>query len=379
MDRWHPPCSQLSVVPGVADVCKGDHLDLFGETIGRFPRIDDPQPLQFKVFNCRLHGSGRSGGVFILEFHPPVLSTRLPEKIEFRAGVGVPEIEIPIFLSQGSADAIQGKTFPGSAEPGRSVQLLRGFNGQQGMVQPGVAQVQFRPLHKTFPDVDKPGLEDADHERAFQNIAVFPDRHVGDAEGTAYLRIVQDVAVVMAQHGPEAAKRPGGDCDPQLGDVPFQKGRHVLVPPEQALIVRRRQEGSGQSPAPPQGLDGPGIDIAEAEPAQLNIGDPPGQGFRTLANQIPRGASQDDEPATFSLIHQIAHERKKIGQPLDLVDDDESRQILQCELRLFQPGKILGIFQIEIGIGGERSSQRRFSALPGAKNRRDGKYGHELG
>jgi len=32
--------------------------------------------------------------------------------------VSVPEIEIPIFLSQGSADAIQGKTFPGSAEPG---------------------------------------------------------------------------------------------------------------------------------------------------------------------------------------------------------------------------------------------------------------------
>jgi len=30
MDLWHPPCSQLSVLPSVADVCKGDHLDLFG-------------------------------------------------------------------------------------------------------------------------------------------------------------------------------------------------------------------------------------------------------------------------------------------------------------------------------------------------------------
>lgn len=71
--------------------------------------------------------------------------------------------------------------------------------------------------------------------------------------------------MVMAQHGPEAAKRPGGDCDPQLGDVPFQTG------------------------------------------------------------------------------------------------------------------KILGVFQIEIGISGERSRERRFPALPGAKNRGDGKYGHELG
>ena len=67
----------------------------------------------------------------------------------------------------------------------------------------------------------------------------------------------------MAQHGPEAAKGPGRDSDPQLGDIPFEKRRHVLVSLQQALIVRRGQEGWGQSPAPLQGLDGPGIDIAE--------------------------------------------------------------------------------------------------------------------
>jgi len=106
--RGPPPCSQLSEVPGVGDVGKGEHLDVFGERIGRFPGIDDPQPLQFKVFNCHVHGSGQSGGVFILEFHPPVLPTRLPEKIKFRAGVGVPEIEIPILLSQGSANEKKG-------------------------------------------------------------------------------------------------------------------------------------------------------------------------------------------------------------------------------------------------------------------------------
>jgi len=36
------PPSRLSVVPGVTDVCQGDHLDFFSETIGRFPGIDDP-------------------------------------------------------------------------------------------------------------------------------------------------------------------------------------------------------------------------------------------------------------------------------------------------------------------------------------------------
>ena len=50
--------------------------------------------------------------------------------------------------------------------------------------------------------------------------------------------VIQDLAVVMAQHGPEAAQGPGGDRDSQLGDVPFQEGRHVLIPPEQAFLVR---------------------------------------------------------------------------------------------------------------------------------------------
>jgi hypothetical protein len=45
---------QSSIVPGVADVRKGDHLDLLGKSIGCLPRIDDPQPLQGKVFHGRL-------------------------------------------------------------------------------------------------------------------------------------------------------------------------------------------------------------------------------------------------------------------------------------------------------------------------------------
>jgi hypothetical protein len=135
----------------------------------------------------------------------------------------------------------------------------------------------------------------------------------------------------------------------------------------------------GPPAAPPQGLNGSGIDVGQTETAQLKIGDPPGQGFRTLANQISGRASQDDELALFPLIHQGAQEGKKIWKPMDLIDHNESGKVLQGELRLFQTGKIPGVFQIEIGIGGERFGERRFSALPGAKNRRDGKYRDEIG
>ena len=75
-----------------------------------------------------------------------------------------------------------------------------------------------------------------------------------------------------------------------------------------------------------------------------------------MANQTLRSTSKNDESATFSVIHEIAQERKKVGQPLDLVNYDESRHVFQRELRLFKTGKILGVFQIEIRIGGKRSS-----------------------
>lgn len=90
----------LSVVPYFADLRNGKHLDFFGESIGRLSRIDHPQPLQFKVFNSCLHGTGQSGGVFILEFHAPVSALRLPEKVQLRAGVGVPKIEVPRYCQK---------------------------------------------------------------------------------------------------------------------------------------------------------------------------------------------------------------------------------------------------------------------------------------
>ena len=49
------------------------------------------------------------------------------------------------------------------------------------------------------------------------------------------------------------------------------------------------------------------------------------------------------------MIHQVAQEGKKIGQPLNPVDHDEPRRVFQGKLRLFQTGKILRVFQIEIG------------------------------
>ena len=78
------------------------------------------------------------------------------------------------------------------------------------------------------------------------------------------------------------------------------------------------------------------------------------------------------------MIDQVAQQGKEIGQTLDLVDDDEARQLFQCQLRMLQAGNVPGILQIEIGIGLERPAESRLTALPGAENGRDGKQRHQL-
>ena len=107
-----------SISPLLANLHKWQHLNIFGKAMGSFPWIDHPQPLQGKIFNGNRHGSRQSGDVFIFEFHTPVSPLRLPEKVEFRTGVCTPKIEFSLFLVQGSSDAIESKTFPGSSKPG---------------------------------------------------------------------------------------------------------------------------------------------------------------------------------------------------------------------------------------------------------------------
>ncbi len=164
----------------------------------------------------------------------------------------------------------------------------------------------------------------------------------------------------------------------QLGDVPFQKGGHVLIPPEQAVLVGCRQEGSGQSATPPEGLEALRVNIAQTKTTQRAVGDSSGQGFRTLADQIPGGASQNNKLAARLLIDKVAQDGEEIGHTLDLVDNDQPRQPFQGELGLFQAGKVSGIFQVEIGVGAKSLGKGRFSALPWAQNRRDGKQGDQL-
>src|ERR1039458_930876 len=105
--------------------------------------------------------------------------------------------------------------------------------------------------------------------------------------------------------------------------------------------------------------------------------DPARQRFRRLSEQIPGSASQDQKTRLFfggkSPVDKDAKRFEKIGMVLNFIDDDGSAQRLERQVRLIQPGQILGIFEIKIMDDpstsaltvGELPRQRRFTALAG--------------
>ena len=89
--------------------------NIFGEAVGGFTGIDDPQVGEVQIVEGDSHGFGEAGGVGIFEFHAPIFAALLPEEVEFRAGVGAPEIEQMIHFAESPAHALQGEAFPGRA------------------------------------------------------------------------------------------------------------------------------------------------------------------------------------------------------------------------------------------------------------------------
>jgi len=106
------------------------------------------------------------------------------------------------------------------------------------------------------------------------------------------------------------------------------------------------------------------------------MADPPGQGLRGLADQVARGAAEDEEARRIpGAVDEHAQEREQLRGTLDLVDDDQPAQPLQGQLGLGQGREVGRVFQVEAGdrgVGqavGVHACQRGLAALPRAEQR----------
>jgi hypothetical protein len=183
---------------------------------------------------------------------------------------------------------------------------------------------------------------------------------------------VEDLAVVVAEHGPEAAQRRGGDPDAELRDVAFQEGGDVLLPPLEARLVAPRGEGRRQSAAQPQALHGRTAHVAQAKTVEVEEGDPPGEAFAPLADQIPGGAAEDEESASRPGVHQEAQEREQLRLALDLVDDHGAAEPFEGKLRLLEPGQVAGVLEVEPVFRRQALGQSGLAGLALAQDGGDG-------
>ena len=136
--------------------------------------------------------------------------------------------------------------------------LVLGGGSEKTVKDPGVPEVDFRPFDDPLGEIGVPGPEGSHHESGIEQFDVVPHGHIGDPEGTGQFGIVDDLAVIMTEHGPEPVQGPGRDVDPELGDVPLQKGSHILLQPGKGTPHRFPQERPwGSRPGARAGLSLP--------------------------------------------------------------------------------------------------------------------------
>ena len=239
---------------------------------------------------------------------------------------------------------------------------------QQGIQDPGVAEVHLRRLDLALADVGVPRLQRTNQERAVEDVEVAPDGGSRDVERTSQLRRIEDVSVPVRQHHPESTHGGGRETDAERRYVALQDGGHVGLPPAHAVGIGRREVRPREAAAQPEAVESVGLDRRER--GQLQIRDAAGERFGRLPDQ-GAGCTAENQIALTPrlLVDQHPQQREQFGAALDLVDDDQALQQFQSELRVGQPVEVVGVFEVEVvhrplgARGDEVARQRGLAAL----------------
>ena len=145
------------------------------------------------------------------------------------------------------------KTFPACAGYGVAEYGLQALEPhQQGVVNAAVAHNHFGSADQPFADVAMPGRQTAHQHEVTQDVDITRHCLPADAKRCSQLRLVQQAALHMGEHGPQTAQRGAGYAWPQCRDVPLQTGRNERVAPTQACSIALRKPRQRKPPAQPQ-------------------------------------------------------------------------------------------------------------------------------
>ena len=256
-----------------------------------------------------------------------------------------PEIRLLFGRPGEPDDFLQRESFPGRAEPGPGVQLPGVVHAREPVQQAAVAEIYLRRLDLPLADVLKPRGQTPHHQRANQRVQVTPHGRVRHVERAAQIGCVEHLPVIMREHHPEPAQRGWRNLNAERRDVALQKRADVKLAPLRAVRFARREKRQRKSAAQPELLHLRHAHFTQRERRDFHKTNPSGQCLRSLPDQIPRGAAQNQKArGRFGPVRQHAQDRKQIRAALDFVNHHQAVQPFQRELRIFQPVQMHRVF-----------------------------------
>ena len=196
---------------------------------------------------------------------------------------------------------------------------------------PGVSKIELRTLHQAFGCIVEERHQYADHEGSSHDVDIFADGHVGYAESAADFRVIQDLSVVMGQHGPETPQGGCRDADAQLR-IPFQKGGDVIFPPQHAQIVVGSQKRLREAATQPQSGLVRRTNVGDGKSSELVEADPSGQRLAAGHDQVTGCIAQNQVSLLGVAVDQDPQQGEQVRTTLNFIDDDETVQTLQEQL-----------------------------------------------
>src|SRR3990172_1641937 len=132
------------------------------------PRMDHVQALELQVLHGDPHGFGERRCLGVLEFESVAPAAVDHKQIELGAGVSGPEVALVGARAETCDYLAEREAFPGGAQARMALQFFPGFDLEQGVKEPGIAEKDFGGFDLTFGQIFPPGRKHAHQERADQ-------------------------------------------------------------------------------------------------------------------------------------------------------------------------------------------------------------------
>lgn len=256
-----------------------------------FSGIDDPQMGEGQTLKGLVHRFGYLWGFAEFAFNP-IPSTMMDEKeINLGTTVGCPEKRL------GRPNDLQSlfdsKAFPRCTYPGIALERLKIRKAEQGVKKARIPQVYLGCFDLALTEIFVPRLKLPDHEGSCENVEIGAYRFVRQVEGTAKLRGIPGLTVIMGQHRPEATHGCGWNRDTKLGDIASQEGLNEALAPGKTVCVAAGKKGPGKSAPKPDNIGPVDSRFVKTKTGKLNEFDATGKGLGNILDKVGRCTPQD--------------------------------------------------------------------------------------